>query len=308
MNHPERYDGLGIPIFTAEEVFRPGESVYIHLSTDFPDYVGILHKHEFIEIVCVISGSAVHETAEGSYTVSQGDVVIVNCGAPHAFHAIASSEDFVAYDLMFTPDFLDNSLVRTGDFNEICSSFLFYSLFPAREAIGPDVHLSGASYGIFRALFQKIYEEYGGRQKGYRELVRAYMIELIIELFRKMENASEGKISARKREAAESALFYLSENFRSHVTLEALASHIYLSKDYLNRIFHEVTGQTVIAYLQKLRIEEACRLLASTERTVNDIAAACGFGDVKAFYTAFKRLMYMTPRQYRARCAAPSSE
>ena len=78
MNRPQRYDENGVPIFTVEDTFRKGESVYIHLSTDFPEFVGILHKHEFIEIVYVISGSAVHETAGGSYTVSRGDVVIVS--------------------------------------------------------------------------------------------------------------------------------------------------------------------------------------------------------------------------------------
>ena len=79
MNRPQRYDENGIPVFTAENTFREGEGVYIHMSTDFPDFVGVRHKHEFIEIVYVISGNAEHETAGGRYPVSKGDVVIVRC-------------------------------------------------------------------------------------------------------------------------------------------------------------------------------------------------------------------------------------
>ncbi len=129
--------------------------------------------------------------------------------------------------------------------------------------------------------------------------MRAYIIELIIELFRKLEDASAGKISQRKREAAENVAAYLREHFRDSVTLDTLASEIYLSKDYLARIFREVTGYTVNNYLQKQRVEDACRLLLSTDRKVLDIALLCGFGDVKSFYSAFKRQMHMTPREYR---------
>ena len=306
MNRPDRCDENGVPIFTAENTFRPGESVYIHLSTDFPEFVGILHKHEFIEIVYVLSGAAVHETAAGSYTVSRGDVIVINYDTPHAFHEVPSEEAFAAYDLMFTPDFLDTSLIRAGDFNEMCSSFLFYSLFPAEETIGPDLHLAGSSYGIFGELFNRIYLEYTGRQKGYCELVRAYIIELIIKLFRKLESSVSGKISQRQKEAVAAALTYLRESYHTHITLDELATRIFLSKDYLNRIFREATGLPVNAFLQTLRVEEACRLLSTTDRTVLDIATACGFGDCKSFYSAFKRMMHTTPGEYRATHGKPS--
>lgn len=300
MNKPERYDENGIPIFTAQSAFRKGESVYIHMSADFPEFVGVLHKHEFIEIVYVISGSAVHETASGSYTVTKGDVVIVNYDTPHAFHAVEGKEPFTAYDLMFTPDFLDTSLIRASDFNEMCSSFLFYSLFPEEATIGPDVHLSDSSYGVFGELFHKIYMEYTGRQKGYCELMRAYVIELIIKLFRKLESHVSGKITARQKQAVEETVAYLRESFHTHVTLDELATRIFLNKDYLNRIFRKTTGLPVNAFLQKVRVEEACRLLSSTDWSMVDIAAACGFGDTKALYHAFKRAVGMTPGKYRA--------
>ena len=299
VNKPDRHDENGVPIFTAENTFRPGESVYIHLSTDFPEFVGILHKHEFIEIVYVISGSAVHETEAGSYTVSRGDIVVVNTDSPHAFHAQLGEETFTAYDLMFTPDFLDTALIRANGFDEMCSSFLFYSIFPGQQTIGPDLHLAGSSYGIFGELFNKIYMEFTGRQRGYEELVRAYLIELIIKMFRKMESSAAGKLTKRQKDAVDAAMNYLRESFHTHVTLEELATHIFLSKDYLNRIFREATGLPVNAFLQKIRIEEACRLLSTTDRTVIDIAAACGFSDSKSFYATFRRIMSITPGEYR---------
>jgi transcriptional regulator GlxA family with amidase domain len=126
------------------------------------------------------------------------------------------------------------------------------------------------------------------------------MIELIIKLFRKLETSARGKISPRQNEAVKAAVAYLRESFHTHITLDELATHIFLSKDYLNRIFRETTGLPVNAFLQKLRVEEACRLLTTTDRTVVDIATACGFGDSKSFYAIFKRMMHTTPGEYRA--------
>ena len=300
MNRPQRYDENGVPVFTAESTFREGMGIYIHMSTDFPDFVGVRHKHEFIEIVYVISGNAEHETVGGRYSVSKGDVVIVNYDTPHAFHEIAGKERFEAYDLMFTPDFLDTALIRAGDFNEMCSSFLFYSLFPAQKSIGPDVHLSDSSYGVFGELFHKIYLEYKGQQKGYYELMRAYVIELIIKLFRKMESCASGRISATQKHAVEQTLAYLHESFHTHITLDELATRIFLNKDYLNRIFRKSTGMPVNAFLQRIRVEEACRLLVSGSSPMSEIAEACGFGDTKGFYAAFKRIVGITPGEYRA--------
>lgn len=300
MKHPAYYDEQGVPVMTAESMFRPNENVYIHLSADLPEFVGIRHKHTFIEIVYVLSGSAVHETEAGCYPVSRGDVIVVNYDTPHAFHEQPGQERFTAYDLMFTPDFLDTSLINATDFSDMCSSVLFYSLFPQQQTIGPDLHLSGSGYSSFGELFNRIYLEFSSQQKGYLGLLRAYVTELIIKIFRGMDSHAEGKISPRQKEAVAGAVAYLRENYHTHITLESLAMHIFLSKDYLNRIFRETTGLPVNAFLQKLRVEESCRLLSSTAMSVLEISKACGFGDSKSFYAAFKRIMQLTPGEYRA--------
>ena len=82
MGRPDHFDEKGIPVFTADSMFRPGENMYIHMSAQMSEYVGVPHKHAFLEIVYVISGSAIHETAGGSYTVSRGDVIVVNYDTP----------------------------------------------------------------------------------------------------------------------------------------------------------------------------------------------------------------------------------
>ena len=140
--------GENIREFTGEDFFSPGECVYIHMSSEFPKFVGVRHKHKFIEIVYIISGKATHVVGDHQYSVSKGDLLIVNYDTPHAFYGDPDyPEVFDAYDLMFTPDFLDVSLIDDAGFEELGSSILFNSLFPEKEKIGPDLQLAGSNSG-----------------------------------------------------------------------------------------------------------------------------------------------------------------
>jgi len=67
----------------------------------------------------------------------------------------------------------------------------------------------------------------------------------------------------------------------------------------LKRRFKAATGSTLIEYLQNLRIEEAKRLLESSENPVDDISAEIGYGDASFFRRLFKRRTGLTPGQYR---------
>jgi mannose-6-phosphate isomerase-like protein (cupin superfamily) len=104
-----------ICVLTREDYFRPGEHVHIQLSNEYPDYIGVLHKHEFIEMVYIVSGSANHRIGDEVYPVKRGDLFIINMDTAHAFYCdTPSPEPFVAYDLLFTPEFFDQSLTGSN--------------------------------------------------------------------------------------------------------------------------------------------------------------------------------------------------
>lgn len=288
-----------VPTITQESFFRENLNVYIHLSTDYPDYVGILHKHTFIEIVYVISGKGVHWVGEHSAPVRKGDLFIINYDTPHAFCCEDSPDDpFVAYDLMFTPEFLDSAMIDNSTFESLGASYLFYSLFPDETGFGPDLHLSGSNYYTFGDVFQKIYTEYQAKDKGYLNLIRAYTVELIIKIMRKLA-ASHRDVPARHQQIVASALAYLRDNFNENISVEDLAAKVFLSKDYFNRLFRSVTGMPVNSFLQRLRIDEVCELLTTTDRKIGDISEECGFHDIKFFYSTFRKITGMTPGEYR---------
>lgn len=64
-------------------------------------------------------------------------------------------------------------------------------------------------------------------------------------------------------------------------------------------ISHKATGISPAAYIQQVRLENACSLLRNTDLKVDDIRAMSGYGNVNTFYKAFKRTYNVTPTQYR---------
>ena len=130
------------------------------------------------------------------------------------------------------------------------------------------MHISGSSYSAFGELFHKIYLEFTNREEGYINIIRAYVIELIIKMFRKMNSAPKSETVTHQTQVVNRTLAYLRENYQKQLSLDELAAQVFLSKDYFARLFRETTGMPISALLQNIRIEEACKLLTGTNKKV----------------------------------------
>lgn len=292
-------------IIPVERFFQTGESVYIHKSSEVPEYVGVFHRHAYIEIVYVLSGEAVHYVGDQKVKAMKGDLFIVEYNTPHAFVENRDCpQRFEAYDLMFTPDFIDTSLLGYRTFQHLACSSLFYSLVPEERDFGPDLHLYDAGFQDFGELFGRIFREYREKKKGYCEIIRAYVTELLVKTLRAMDEREEKRekgsaLSVRQTQYLEMAVDYLRAHYNTPVRLEELAMKSFLSKSYFGKLFKDLVGMGFSEYLQKLRIDEVCKQLQDSNMPVAEIANRCGFHDMKYFYLAFKRATGKTPGAYR---------
>ena len=299
MYKPKIYEN-NVPVFTREDFFRDNESVYIQLSDEFKEYVGIVHKHEFIEIVYIISGRATHIVDGKSYQVKKGDISVINRKEEHCFFADEEYEEkFIAYDLMFTTDFLNNDILSGEDFVALSKSFLFYSLFPDENGYIPRLNLVENCNFEFGSIFDKIYYEYKNRTAGYINLIRVYTAELIIKIFRKIESSEKGILSHSQREIVKSVIDYIKTNYNISIRMEDISSKLFFNKNYIGKLFKQETGMPVSDFIREIRINEACRQLKETDKIITDIAPSCGYNDMKSFYAAFKKSTGLTPNEYR---------
>lgn len=289
-----------VRVFSASDFFRENESVYIHRSDEFSKYVGIMHKHEFIEIVYIVSGKAKHIVDGKTYEVQAGDISVINRMEEHCFYADEEFEDkFATFDLMFTPDFLHASLLDGEDFSTLSKSFLFYSLFPDENGYIKRLNLIKNCSFEFGAIFEKIYKEYKKRNTGYINLIRVYIAELIIKLFRKLESTESTILTTSQKDIVNSVIEYIKVNYDINIRMEDISEKLFFNKNYIGKIFKRETGMPVSEFVREIRLNEISRQLAETDKKVSDIAISCGYHDMKSFYTAFKKRTGLTPKEYR---------
>ncbi|HEY8500804.1 MAG TPA: AraC family transcriptional regulator, partial [Clostridia bacterium] len=288
------------PTLHGKTLFRDNELVYVNRSDELKEFDGIMHKHDFIEIAYVFSGNGLHIINDRKFRVTKGDLFILSYDVPHGFFAESSGKTQpIVYNCVFMPNFLDAQLLGSRHFSDIFSSFLFKSFFPEEYSSKADLHLSGTDYKDIGKLFQKMYEEYRHRNKGYIEIIRAYLIELLVKVFRLMDKNTQNNISSQNQRLILKAVDYLKTHYNSDIRLEDLATKSFISKNYFSRLFKEVTGINFTDYIQNIRINEACNLLQNTDMKIIDIAYEVGFKDIKFFYEVFKKLTGETPGAFR---------
>jgi len=83
------------------------------------------------------------------------------------------------------------------------------------------------------------------------------------------------------------------------ITVSQLASLFHYNSNYLAQTFKTERGETVSTYVNRVRVKEACRLLANTDDRIEKIALEVGFTDDKYFMRIFRKFMGVTPTQYR---------
>lgn len=97
----------------------------------------------------------------------------------------------------------------------------------------------------------------------------------------------------------EEALKYIKEHFRERLTLETVASKVFVNPKYFSHVFKREMGVAFTEYVIGLKIDYACKLLETTNYHAYRISIECGFSDPSYFNRVFCAQMNMTPQTYR---------
>lgn len=94
-------------------------------------------------------------------------------------------------------------------------------------------------------------------------------------------------------------LSWLPDHLTNDLSVAALARQINLSERQFTRIFKSEVGVTAADHVEAVRLDSACRLLETTNRTIAQIAKTCGFGTPETMHRTFRRRLNTTPGDYR---------
>lgn len=146
--------------------------------------------------------------------------------------------------------------------------------------------------------FTPVYRELLGLDFSDRKAAKMLVMELIYKLNAEVCRRSYTQNKPRDTHAS-TVLQYIRENLHREVILEELADLVHLNKNYLVRLFRETYGQTPIKMLIDMRLEHACDLIANTEMSITEIAAACGYSSASYFIAEYKKHFGITPLRQR---------
>lgn len=95
----------------------------------------------------------------------------------------------------------------------------------------------------------------------------------------------------------------IESKFSEKITVDELADYIAVNRRTFERRFKNATNNTVVEYLQRVRIEAAKRQFEASRKNVNEVMFEVGYSDNKAFREVFKKVTGLTPVEYRNKYA-----
>jgi transcriptional regulator GlxA family with amidase domain len=180
----------------------------------------------------------------------------------------------------------------------------FRAMFPDIELV-PDkiitdeqgIYTSGGAYSWLNLVLYLI-EKFAGRDMA---IVCSKLFEIQIERNSQSPFMIFNPQKQHEDEVIKQVQEYIEKNYEEKISVDDLALKFGLSRRNLERRFRRVTYNSIVEYLQRVRIEAAKQTLERNRENVNEAMYKAGYNDIKAFRTTFKKLTGLSPLEYRNR-------
>jgi AraC family L-rhamnose operon transcriptional activator RhaR len=271
------------------------EETPIHVNRVSESFELAEHNHEFLEINYVSEGSGFHRIEGLSLPVARGDVFFLPLGVSHVFrpaHAQPKRKHLIVYNILFSTAFSR----KLEPFFAEDAAVLRFLTSPYPEQMW--LHAQDSD-GTFQSIVHTLFEEFVRKRPDHLQVMRSEMIRLLLHLRRSQLRTVIAGETAPLDDPLEHVLDRIREKAAEPPTIQELAAESGLSERQFRRRFEARTGMNYTEYVQKLRMELICKLLASTSDTISSIAWKAGYRDIKFFNRLFKKLVGATPSEYR---------
>lgn len=166
------------------------------------------------------------------------------------------------------------------------------------------IYTSGGAYSSLNLLLYLV-EKFAGRDM-------AIMIAKIFEIDIDRHSQSpfilfQGQ-KEHEDEPVKKAQEYIEGHFSEKITVNELACMLALSRRSLERRFKRATSNTIIEYIQRVKIEAAKKSFETSRKNINEIMYEIGYSDNKAFRGTFKKITGLSPVDYRNKYAQSLNE
>ena len=263
------------------------------------------HTHDYVEIVFIRAGHAIHHLHDGSgaavlsNSIIKGDVFTI---LPGEIHSYTNSRMFRNYNLCVGKQFMDDMA------EELQSLACFDSFFSMnREMKINQLHLTPLEFLAAENIIKRLVLLLHSHQesKSRKIAVKILLMELFLQIF---DGALKGwkQNPARISDKLFMSITKLEARPQEKVNFSQIAREVGMSLSSFAHKFKETVGVPPSEYLNLLRLENAKKQLEETDMPLFDIAAGNGFGSDNYFIRMFKKRYGITPKRYRTLCSGPA--
>ncbi len=249
------------------------------------------HYHEQAELFLLEEGGVRIQNCEGSHILRPGEGTLFFPGEIHSV-LDRNGERYTSCAIVFSVEALANSYTQAAFENTILPIM-------HREIRVPRIFTPGSVYQseILNAI-REICHMNGEGVRGY-ELYVSGLLQKILACC--VMNGMERKDNLRQsvEEIVKQTMKYIDKNMAQEITLEKLASRVFVSREYLCRCFQRVAQTSPMAYVNHRRIARAATLLLSTKDNIAEVCEQCGFPTASYFNKQFRRYYGCTPTEFR---------
>lgn len=248
------------------------------------DLLAPLHYHKEFEFLVITEGAVNVQIEKESYTLQKGEGVFINSGFIHMISGMDKAEHgFIALVFDYSLLCCESDKIFTSYIKHIMNqSLLLPILLPQEICIQIEKICSIFEQGSF----------------GYEFYIKSLLYH---NFFLLIQNARRVKapVQSVKSSIIKTVIDYIKENYSKTISLQELADYVHTSREYLCRIFHEITGVSPVVYLNRYRIQQSTFLLLDSSLSISDIVFSCGFHNSSYFNKLFKRYMGCTPTEFK---------
>jgi len=263
-----------------EQKKKPSVPFYEKKVRKEPQKMQHAHFHEKHELYYLEKGKTKYFIGNEIFFLEAGDMIFV---PKNTFHKTDNSEQPGVERILFTFDEESLGEPAKKHLKMLCEQKL--------------VRMPSDRQFEVQSLFHQIASEEHKKQSDYLEMQRLCFCQLLILISRTVQMQTKPQQDPTV-ELVQRVAKYISENVADDLSLASLAGKYALSACYLSRSFREVTGIGLNEYINISRVSAAEKLLQTTDLTITEVAAACGYNDSNYFAAVFKRIRGITPKKY----------
>ena len=293
--------------YTIGRSFYPGAEVPLRVCMNV-NVVPEIPPNTAFRIIIIEEGTGIVKANEKKLIIHAPYILLLNDEEAIQMECL---QDMKLHILYFHPKLLNNmfefSYIRQASRSEVTDPdvqdlYLFNPFLVRDGSQANHYQLTGSMLRRFLNLLESMKDELEGQGNCYWICRgRSYLLELLCYLskFPSVEVQTMEAVLDSGTDILEKMLLFIHTHYAEKISLKTLVEHFHINRTTINELFKKNTGESVISYVTKLRIEASSLMLKDTGLPINEVAYRVGFEDITNFSRIFKKMMKCSPSQYR---------